>query len=231
MRFSSDRTGFPLIEIDEIGLAVTLLPVTKVQFELFLSEQNDFGDLWYEKALQLNPRISWRHIVSGEQHKLWLTGIRPEEAVLFSSWLGGFDLPTAQQWLDFDSFLMPLKLDDCFKRHVSHLDKESLDSDETGGGDINSAALGMLHPAAQSILTALLNSQKPETWGHLTLLQNGLMEWVRWSGTTLSRNASGFGALGRPPKANRQPQDRGPHCYRPTEARNGLRGFRPVRPL
>ena len=99
MRFSCDRTGFPLITVPEAMVAMHLLPVTKVQFERFLAEPNTYGDAWYEEVLTLNPRISYRQCTAENRERLFLTGIVPEEALAFARWMGdGFDLPTVAEW-------------------------------------------------------------------------------------------------------------------------------------
>ena len=99
MLFSCDRTGFPLIAVPEVAAHVQLLPVTKAQFECFIVEPNPFGDAWYEEVLQLNPRVTYRRYGADERARLFLTGILPEEALLFARWVGeGFDLPTVDEW-------------------------------------------------------------------------------------------------------------------------------------
>lgn len=99
MRFLCDPTGFPLLALPEIGASVQLLPVTKVQFERFIAEPNEFGDGWYETTLGLNPRVSYRDFTAGNREGLFLTGTLPSEALAFAAWMGkGFDLPTIQEW-------------------------------------------------------------------------------------------------------------------------------------
>ena len=84
MQFSCDRTGFPLIAVPSVGVEVQLLPVTKIQFECFLAEPNDFGDAWYEEVLTFNPRISYRQFMADTRERLFITGILPEEALAFA---------------------------------------------------------------------------------------------------------------------------------------------------
>ena len=100
MQFSYDRFGFPLIMLPTLECQVHLLPVTKIQFERFLAEaNNDFGDTWYEQVLAINPRVGYRHLTPDNREQLFMTGILPEEAQAFASWMGaGFDLPTVDEW-------------------------------------------------------------------------------------------------------------------------------------
>lgn len=99
MEFSYDRTGFPLIPLIRKGLEVHLLPVTKMQFEAFLAESQEFGDTCYEEMLALNPRVPYQTFTSETREQLFLTGILPDEAVAFARWMGeGFTLPTVEEW-------------------------------------------------------------------------------------------------------------------------------------
>ena len=52
--FSSDRTGFPLVHLTELGFDVHLLPITKTQFEPFALTDQTFRVI-YERASALNP--------------------------------------------------------------------------------------------------------------------------------------------------------------------------------
>ena len=64
MRLCCDRNGFPLVYLDEMGLALSVLPFSKAQFErLWAEKKNDCTwatDDWYETALSLNPRTRTR---------------------------------------------------------------------------------------------------------------------------------------------------------------------------
>ena len=53
-----DHTGFPYIKLKEPALAVSLLPLTKLQFEYYLADLTPQGDNWYEELLTLDPRVS-----------------------------------------------------------------------------------------------------------------------------------------------------------------------------
>lgn len=98
MKISIDKTGFPLIEIENIG-AINMWPITKIQFERFMSESNIFGDKWYDSILKLNPRISHKSFDRSNYEKLFITGIKHEESISFAHWLGAdFDLLTLDEW-------------------------------------------------------------------------------------------------------------------------------------
>lgn len=96
-----DKTGFPLIEIKKMNLFVHALPVTKIQFEKFISDSNttDFTDLWYENILKSNPRGSYRKFTDKNYWNLFMTGIYPEEADKFAEYLGrDYRIPTIGEW-------------------------------------------------------------------------------------------------------------------------------------
>lgn len=99
MQYSYDRTGFPLIRLPRVGVEVHLLPVTKIQFEMFLAEPNAFGDDWYSEVLKINPRCSYRDVAEDQREQLFISGIFAEEVLDFARWLGPrFDLPTVDLW-------------------------------------------------------------------------------------------------------------------------------------
>jgi hypothetical protein len=92
------KTGFPLIETDEIG-SLTLWPITKIQFEMFMSETNRYGDFWYDEILKCNPRISFQQITKKNYEHIFMTGLHIDEALAFSKWLGEeFRIPTIEEW-------------------------------------------------------------------------------------------------------------------------------------
>lgn len=170
MRFFYDRTGFPLVQPDRSGLALSLLPVTKVQFERFLAEPNEFGDAWYEQILSVNPRVSWQRFEGEQREQLFLTGILPAEALAFARWLGeGFDLPTVDEWRKLAQLLSLTPLP---------------------AGVQETLRSCPMHRAAHAILQGLLRQLEPESWGELALLRGGLIEWVRVG--------QGFAGLGAP---------------------------------
>lgn len=105
MKIFTDKTGFPLVEVKELGL-ISLWPITKVQFERFMADASVIGDKWYDTVLKLNPRVSYKYFDRNDYEKLFLTGIKPQEALQFARWLGeDFDLPTVDEWRSFYQIL------------------------------------------------------------------------------------------------------------------------------
>lgn len=100
-RWSVDASGYPLIHVEPLNSLVHLFPVTKPQFEKFIvsDKQQRFGDGWYEKLLELSPRVSYRSVEIPVLERLFMTGITTDEALSFSTWLGReFKLFTHEEW-------------------------------------------------------------------------------------------------------------------------------------
>ncbi len=153
--FNVDRTGFPLLHVPAAGLYVHLLPVTKIQFERFLAEPNEFDNRWYEEVLAANPRYCQSRAVDEKRERLFLTNVLPEEARQFADWLGdGFGLPTVSQWRAVYRALA----------RIDYTDK-LLD-------------LVALAPAARAILVQLVKELKPTSLLSLSLMVEGVVEWV-----------------------------------------------------
>jgi len=157
--FSIDPMGFPLVEFPTLGLQMHLLPITKVQFEHFLAESRKFDDNWYETVLKLNPRVSYRNFTADKRERLFLTGILIDEAQEFANWLGEeFDLPTADEWRACYKLLRELKL-------------------PTTDNLLNN--LNNCSKPAQIIIRRLLSQIHPKTLLELSLMEEGVMEWVK----------------------------------------------------
>jgi len=156
MQLQSDALGFPMVRIPEINLSVSLLPVTKTQFERFIAQPNSYSDSWYNEVLRISPRRSWRRIEEKTREGLFMTGILPSEALDFASWLGeGFDLPDVWEWRQMHKSMVQTRFT-----------REELD-----------AFAG--HPAARFIIDSILAQVRPTTWAEMALLQGGVIEWVR----------------------------------------------------
>jgi len=159
MQYWCDQVGFPLICLPQLQLDVQLLPVTKVQFERFLAQLNDFGDNWYESVLAINPRTSWRRFTEHDRERLFITGILPNEARTYAQWLGeGFDLPTVQEWR---VIYQAVQRDPTFSVPLPELaDQLIRDGNKVAG----------------QIVRRLLDQLKgPQLW----LMDGGLVEWAR----------------------------------------------------
>ena len=102
LAFDCDRAGFPLLWIEPLGAHLHWLPVTKVQFEVFLCDTDEpgFDAAWYDRLLALNPRLSAADLQHRNYWRGLLTGVLPGEAQRFAAWCGEeYALPTLEQWL------------------------------------------------------------------------------------------------------------------------------------
>ncbi len=111
-----DRTGFPLIRRKEWGFFISLFPVSKYQFERFMSDAGPRGKLytdgWYRQVLEVSQRQSWRKAgLTKTPWKMFLTGVSLEEIIPFLRYLGkGFRLPKAEEWKKLLEHSKELKL-------------------------------------------------------------------------------------------------------------------------
>ncbi len=154
-----DRAGFPLVPIPSLGLSAHLFPVAKVQYERFLLEPTSFGDAWYERLLELNPRISHTRFAPENYERLLLTGVLPAETEAFARWLGpDWRVPTVEQWRDvyraFESMA-------CSRAYFDSLPRNQLAS------------------GAVAMIRGLFQQRRPETLVDLSLMNGGGIEWVR----------------------------------------------------
>jgi len=173
MHFAMDSTGYPLIYIEPLESWLQLLPVSKMQFEQFLAQPNEYDDHWYEQLLALNPRVPFRHFDRTNYEQLFLTGIRPDEAQDFARWLGqGFRLPTVPEWREAYGWL---------------IEQSALPRPGVWDG---------LSLSAQVIWKRLWDQQISGELrlAHQALLENGVLEWVSELGTVGSRS----GGMGTP---------------------------------
>lgn len=99
MLITSDRTGFPLVAIEEAGVEVHLLPITIGQFRQFVTETEAITATEYEKLWAFKPAVAPDRFRAEERERLFVTGVLPHETLAFARWLGeGFDLPTVKEW-------------------------------------------------------------------------------------------------------------------------------------
>jgi hypothetical protein len=172
MFWSCDRTGFPVLELPQLGYAVHLLPVAKLQWERFLAEPGGFGDAWYEEVLQISPRLSLAKAKVSNYEMLFMGGVLPEESEAFAHWLGeDFQIPTSEVWRSIAQNLMD----------------ETIEPDERDA----LCHAPVLDQNAQKLLEFLIRIHKPRSWADLAMLRGGLLEWVRSGPKT-------FGGLGAP---------------------------------
>jgi len=105
-----DKTGFPLICLGDFY--ISLFPVSKYQFEKFLSGFGCKGEMftqtWYKEVLDINSRIVWwdKDAFKNTPWNLFITGLYKNEIDVFISYMGNeYQLPDVCQWkllLDFE---------------------------------------------------------------------------------------------------------------------------------
>ena len=156
MLISCDRTNFPLVAVDEAAVEVHLLPVTKIQFERFTAEASGVDEAQYQEMLALNPTVSPEIFTADNREQLFVTGILPDEALAYARWLGeGFDLPTSGEWRAVLGAL----------QRVPPPRRQRLTDFIDGDA---------------GLIVDKLSHQLPiRTMADFTLLQGGLVEWVR----------------------------------------------------
>ncbi len=170
MLIFSDRTGFPIVKLYEIGLQVQLLPVTKIQFELYLNEShagtgNQLKD-WYKTLLDLNPGVSGQRFTVDNRERLFITGILPSEALAFAAWFGnGWRLPTVAEWRSVYETINLAPIDDSFD------------------------LLNSVSRQSRAVLRRLIDQIQPNFFAELSLMDGGLVEWV-----TDNKDFAGLGA-------------------------------------
>jgi len=93
-----EKTHFPLVTIKDIG-TLTLWPITKIQFEMYISQVNQYGDTWYDEILKCNPRVSYQQVTKKNYEQLFISGLFIEEVHSFSKWFGqGFRILTVDEY-------------------------------------------------------------------------------------------------------------------------------------
>ncbi len=158
MLLSLDKTNFPLLAVEAVGVEINLLPITKVQFAQFVAESGAVSEKQYRDMAALNPAVSPDQFDVDERERLFATGILPPEALAFARWLGeGFDLPTVKEWRAIYTAL---------RRTSTPFHDElttCLDDDDC--------------PA--KIILEKLDALNPNSMLDVSLMQHGLVEWVK----------------------------------------------------
>jgi hypothetical protein len=167
-----DRFGFPYLPVPGQTFAFALLPITRVQAELWLGDPAGPGDDWYAEMLTISPRASWRTPGRIAIPQLLFSGILPEDALRFAMLMGPeYRLPTPTEWRQGDRALSAIPPEE-----FSWL----LTSLESGNG----------HPSVTGLIRKFAENGR-KTVRDLTLLRAGILEWVTLAGKKP-------GALGRP---------------------------------
>lgn len=154
--FILDPLGFPMIKLDKKGFFIHLLPVTRCQFERFISrtEKQGYGDSWYEVIESLNHRVSPAKINPDNYEGTFISGVTPAEALDFISLLGkNYDLPTVEEWREAYLFLR----------------KET--------GSVTDFPVSLPGGPAVKILGSV--AKFPGSFFDKTFMNNCLVEWVR----------------------------------------------------
>jgi formylglycine-generating enzyme required for sulfatase activity len=156
MLLTFDQTHFPLLAVEEADVEIHLLPITKQQFEQFVTASGPLEQARYEKLLALNPAISPDSFSAEERERLFVTGILPGEALAFAQWLGeGFDLPTVKEW----------------RAVYAALKRTSLPRHDLAADLADSPAGAILARLTRQMLSHLMLD--------ISLMRGGLVEWVR----------------------------------------------------
>lgn len=175
MHSTCDRTHFPMVCLPSLGFSFHLLPVTKVQFERYLGDPGQPGDLWYDEILATAPRASWRSFVAEKREQLFLTGILPSEAVDFARWLGpDYRLPSREEWR---TIYAELNSDRGKRARLGELDTREWD------------------PAAKRVVGAISRQMGSLLLADVCLLRrhSGLVEWTRHGGSWIGLGSPRLG--------------------------------------
>lgn len=128
MELIYDRTNFPLIKIDPLNTYIHVLPVTKIQFERFLSDPYASPDSqeYTSSIIELNPRIPPNDFNADEAWKIFATALLPDEINRFTNWLGpSYRLPTRQEWITTKEWLEHINAD-AFQIEISKLNEMNI---------------------------------------------------------------------------------------------------------
>lgn len=201
-----DKTGFPMIWVNEIGAYVHWLPVTKVQFEYFLCDTPgaQFDEQWYNVILGLNGRVTPRRATRNDYWQLFLTGVLPSEAGRFAEWCGDdYRLPTLEEWNRmFRAGKALPSIDDLFL-----------------GEGLNERARTIVTKLDEITKGIYRSNMRQRSLADQMLMRLGVMEWVnyenrgqRWGG--MGQTDSNFQSMMRTPDAGTPEMPKEPEQHR-----------------
>jgi len=165
----TDSQGFPMVWMSEVGIYVHCFPITKVQFEAFLSDGVDghFHGSWYAEATVANPRIATAGIDASNYWHALMTGVTPGEAWRFARWAGaGYRLPLDGEW---DRILQAA-------RPLTGADSSFWEAVMAGTSERSRRLVSRLWEAAKEAAAGLNRPWAARLPG---LVDLGVMEWVR----------------------------------------------------
>lgn len=158
-----DGSGYPLILVEPFGLFVHLFPVTRPQFEKFITngrQPSDMGDGWYDIINALNPRASYRSPDIPARERLFMTGVTTDEANRFSRWLGrDYTLLSAEEWCACCEWF-------------AH--QPAMPVPEELAGRLSSDARAVW----EIVESQWLEERRPASLQELSLMTQGILEWV-----------------------------------------------------
>ncbi len=165
-----DRTGLPMIWVEEIRCHVHWLPITKIQIENFLCDISDsaFDADWYQRILSLNPRVSPREINERTYLRAFASGLYPTEAERFARWCGeDFSLPTTSEWFTLYRAFRNLEV-----------------PPPQWNGTLAPRIRTLLERVQDAWKRASRNRNLPDTRAGHMLMRMGFLEWVEDPGAT-----------------------------------------------
>ena len=156
MRFACDKTGFPLLMIGD--RIISVLPITKIQFERYLTEPGGLSSSWYEKVIAFNPRVSCAEFLNSQREGLFITGVTFEEAEEYAKWVDPHGrIPHEREWREFAQQLKSTPFT----------------------GKACEALMGVpMAQTARILFERLIQFVKPTSMADLCLIREGVFEWV-----------------------------------------------------
>jgi len=243
LTLTTDRTGYPMIRSDALGVFVHWLPVTKLQLEWFLCDQpsNRFNQEWYERILGVHKsdpgRVSAALVTDRTYYRALATGLTPGEVEPFANWLargdgGQYELPTHKEWkILYDEFAAALPIE---LSYVTGL------TDGAGKPRLTARTRALVERMNQTAMRLPgLGSRgaaaATPSLADQMLMRNGVMEWVQWRAADRHQDFGGRGYPYHDLVNNRRdftleagPHDPGPR-YADTDSRLRGYGFRLIR--
>lgn len=167
MRIIFDRTKFPLVEIEPLGSYLHVLPITKIQFERFISDIHVAKDsAFYGKMLELNPRLSPTQFSLDVAWQIFATGILPEEMLKFKDWLGqNYRIIDQDEWKQAANWLETIQVGELYGEVINHQS---------------------LNPFAKILLQKIYEQTQSQKALDLCMFIGCIMEWVRVKNSEIS---------------------------------------------